>query len=254
MKPVDRQIAGAAVWLRRQMEEAGADGYVVGISGGVDSAVAARLASLAEVRVFGLLMPCYSVKEDMDRAVQVAKWTCTDYMTCDLDLVYSSCMNTMYVPRPTRALDLAKANLKARLRMVTLYFFANSMNYLVLGTSNRTELELGYFTKYGDGGVDVEPLGFMYKRQVYQIAERLHVPVEVMKAAPSAGLWEGQTDENEIGVVYEQIDKVLCGTWDYNDAPLPQDIVSVEAFRDRADHKLMMPPIFKLNSKDYRGG
>jgi NAD+ synthase len=93
--------------------------------------------------------------------------------------------------------------------MLTLYYFANKLNYLVVGTGNKTELEIGYFTKYGDGGVDLLPLGGLYKREVGELAVQLEVPPEIIKKPPSAGLWNGQTDEKEIGLTYPTLDEIL---------------------------------------------
>ena len=104
---------------------------------------------------------------------------------------------------------LAEANLKPRLRMITLYYFANKLNYLVAGTSNRSELKIGYFTKYGDGGADILPLGNLLKNQVKELAKYLDIPEKIINKPPSAGLWVGQTDEKEIGMSYNLLDKYL---------------------------------------------
>jgi len=102
---------------------------------------------------------------------------------------------------------LASANLKPRLRMLTLYYYANNLNYLVAGTGNKSELMVGYFTKYGDGGVDILPIGGLVKAKVRELAEELGIPKEIIDKPPSAGLWDGQTDEEEIGITYEDLDK-----------------------------------------------
>jgi NAD+ synthase len=104
---------------------------------------------------------------------------------------------------------LAKANLKPRLRMVALYYLANSLDYLVAGTGNKSELMIGYFTKYGDGGCDILPLGDLLKTEVRKLARELEIPDEIIKRAPTAGLWDGQTDEGEIGMSYTDLDRCL---------------------------------------------
>jgi len=109
-----------------------------------------------------------------------------------------------YVPN-----HLASGNLKARTRMCTLYYHANLMNRMVIGTGNRTELLLGYFTKYGDGGVDIEPIGGLYKTQVRGLSRHMKVPSHILDKTPTAGLWPGQTDEKELGVTYEEADRIL---------------------------------------------
>jgi len=105
---------------------------------------------------------------------------------------------------------LAEANLKVRLRMLTLYYFANQLNYIVVGSGNRSELAVGYFTKYGDGGVDILPLGNLVKAQVKELASFLGIPQEIIDKPPSAGLWEGQTDEGELGFSYDELDRYLA--------------------------------------------
>ncbi|MEM2715772.1 MAG: NAD(+) synthase, partial [Candidatus Thermoplasmatota archaeon] len=107
--------------------------------------------------------------------------------------------------------EITLGNIKARLRMIFLYQFANSKNALVCGTSNKTELMIGYFTKYGDGASDILPIGDLYKTQVYQLARYVGIPEEILKKPPTAGLWKGQTDEKELGISYEKLDKILYG-------------------------------------------
>jgi NAD+ synthase len=107
--------------------------------------------------------------------------------------------------------QLTKANVKARLRMVLIYSYANKTKSLVCGTSNKSELLIGYFTKYGDGGVDIMPLGDVYKTQVFELARFLHIPKEIIEKPPTAGLWKGQTDEKELRLKYDQLDQILYG-------------------------------------------
>ena len=104
---------------------------------------------------------------------------------------------------------LSIGNLKARIRMSIIYFYANSKNYLVCGTGNKSEISIGYFTKHGDGACDIEPIGDLYKTDVYELAKYLEVPQEIIDKPPRAGLWNNQTDEDEIGMTYELLDKIL---------------------------------------------
>jgi NAD+ synthase len=132
---------------------------------------------------------------------------------------------------------LAEANLKPRLRMATLYYFANRLHYLVVGSGNKCELGIGYFSKYGDGGVDILPLGNMVKRQVREMACHLGIPEEVIDKPPSAGLWEGQTDEQEMGLTYDQLDTY------FTSGKAPEDVRRrIEEKITRNAHKLVMPP------------
>jgi NAD+ synthase len=134
--------------------------------------------------------------------------------------------------------NLCVANLKPRLRMVTLYFFANKLRYLVAGSGDRSEITVGYFTKYGDGGVDIMPLGNLVKEEVRELARHLKIPQEIIDKPPSAGLWEGQTDEGEMGFSYESLDRyILTGK-------APQELKSrIEAMKAASAHKGMMPPV-----------
>jgi len=239
----ERMVYEIAVWLKEQMDLANARGYVVGLSGGVDSAVAAALAvkGVGAEKVFGVLMPCQSHADDHRHASNFAKEFYIRFITVPLDGVYQAYMETLYGLPLMSGIETSKANLKARLRMVTLYWYANYMNYLVLGTGNRSEIEMGYFTKYGDGGVDVLPLRRLYKDQVYRLARVLDVPQEVIDRPPSAGLWPGQTDEEEMGVTYEDIECFLSGAGDAN---TPEQNIKMGLMQKRSEHKRRMPPIW----------
>ena len=131
------------------------------------------------------------------------------------------------------------ANVKPRLRMATLYFVANSLNYLVAGTGNRAELTIGYFTKYGDGGVDVLPIGDLLKSEVRALARELGVPQPILDKAPSAGLWLGQTDEEEMGFTYAELERYLTGG---PDAVAPALALRLERMIRATDHKRTMAP------------
>lgn len=192
-------------WIREKVEEAGAKGAVIGLSGGIDSSVVAVLAkkSLGD-NVLGVIMPCHSKKEDEEHAKALAEKTGIKTEYVDLGPVFDSLRESL-----PEAEGLVVANIKPRLRMTTLYYFANSRNYLVLGTGNKSELKLGYFTRYGDGGVDLLPIGDLYKTQVTELAKHLNIAREIIEKPPSAGLWPHQRDEDEIGVKYHEIDTIL---------------------------------------------
>lgn len=236
-----------AQWLREQLAAAGADGFVVGLSGGVDSSTTAALAvrAVGPERVLGVLMPCHSQPEDARLAQEVADTFGVPTVTVDLTLVYDELMRAL----PPSDHPLAAANIKPRLRMITLYYLAQSHNYLVVGSGNRTEIEVGYYTKYGDGGVDLLPLGGLYKTQVWELACELGVPQEVIDRPPSAGLWPGQTDEGEMGITYRELDRILqaiaAGETEGID---PDTLEKVRKMIRRSAHKRAMPPIFRLAS------
>jgi NAD+ synthase len=136
--------------------------------------------------------------------------------------------------------QLPEANMKPRLRMASLYFIANSVNYLVAGTGNRSEITLGYYTKYGDGGVDVLPIGGLFKSEVRQLAGELGVPDRIITKPPTAGLWMGQTDEAEMGFTYDMLERYLSG----GASAVPPDVAArIDKLQAASDHKRAMPPI-----------
>jgi NAD+ synthase len=232
-----------ARWMRDKLVQAGADGYVFGLSGGVDSAVTAALCvRAAGDNVLGVWMPCHSVAEDEQFARMAAQALGIELVTVDLCEAYDTFLHSL--PEGNR---MARANLKPRLRMSTVYYLAQSNNYLVAGTGNKPEILVGFFTKYGDGGVDLEPLGELYKHEVRALASALGVPQPIIDRAPSPGLWPGQTDEGEMGITYAEIDAILA-SWDAGERPtLPADrIAKVEGMIARSAHKRAMPPSFPV--------
>lgn len=194
------------LWIRSQLQRSGAKGIVMGLSGGVDSAVVAALAKEAAGRkkFLALILPCQSQRRDLKDAAAVAKGLKVKVKQLDLTPLYDNL--TKILPE---ARGLASHNLKPRLRMLALYYFANKLDYLVCGTGNKSELMMGYFTKYGDGGVDILPLGGLLKKDVKKLAEQLKIPRQIIEKAPSAGLWPGQTDEGEMGITYAELDDIL---------------------------------------------
>jgi len=191
-------------WLKEQLEKSHTKGFVLGLSGGLDSSVCVALLKKATDNCLGLLLPIESLVRDMEDASEVAAHLNLKTQYIDLTSVYNNLIKLL--PGDDR---LARGNIKARLRMTVLYYYANVNNYLVCGTGNKTELMLGYFTKYGDGGCDILPLGDLYKFEVRELAKILGIPQVIIEKTPSAGLWQGQTDEDELGFSYEEMDKIL---------------------------------------------
>ena len=193
-------------WLKQQVHNSGTKGIVLGLSGGIDSAVVAALAKAAvgKNNLLVLFMPCNSDPQDLKDAKLVAHELGLKAKLVDLSVVYNNFLKVL-----PGAISLARGNLKPRLRMSALYYFANKLNYLVCGTGNKSELMVGYFTKYGDGGVDILPIADLFKRQVRQLAKELKIPQDIITKAPTAGLWYGQTDEVEMGITYNELDDIL---------------------------------------------
>lgn len=182
---------------------------VIGLSGGIDSSLVASLAvqALGAERVHGILMPSQSnVAEDENLGQVVA-----DQLGISSEVIGIQPLVDAFETHVPHARDFALDNLKPRVRMTILYAYANHHSARVLGTGNVPELMTGYFTKYGDGGVDCEPIGGLYKQQVKVLARHMGVPEAIVTRPPSAGLWPGQTDEGELGITYLQIDEILCG-------------------------------------------
>jgi len=232
-----------AAWLREQLTAADATGFVCGLSGGVDSATAAALAvrAVGPERVLAALMPCHSQPEDAVLGQIVAHTFSIPTVTVDLSESYDALMAS-FSPSDH---PLAAANVKPRLRMTVLYYLAQSRNYLVLGSGNRTEIAVGYFTKYGDGGVDLLPLGGLYKTRVWELARELGVPQEVVERPPSAGLWPGQTDEGEMGITYRELDRVLAAIEAGDTTGVdPATLEKVQGMIARSAHKRAFPPVF----------
>ena len=211
---MEKLAAHLAGWIETTIEGSGGVGAVVGVSGGVDSAVAAALCKRAfPHHSLALVMPCASDPGDIDDAHLVAHHFGIASCTIDLtptferfaEALHVSCAELPADDRPTTA------NVKPRLRMTTLYAFANHLDYRVVGTGNASELAVGYFTKYGDGAVDLLPLGGITKTTVLELARHLGVPERVVDKPPSAGLWAGQTDEDELGFSYAELDAHLAG-------------------------------------------
>ena len=195
-------------FVQNKVSEANADGLVVGLSGGIDSTVAAFLAceAVGKENVFGVVLPSTTTPtEDKLHGTTIAQLLGINYKEMAIDSILNEFLSVAQLEEDI----LAIGNLKARIRMSIIYFYANSKNYLVCGTGNKSEISIGYFTKHGDGACDIEPIGDLYKTDVYELAKYLEVPQEIIDKPPRAGLWNNQTDEDEIGMTYKLLDKIL---------------------------------------------
>ena len=247
---IDRIVS----WLDEILASSVARGFVVGLSGGIDSAVVARLCQMARPdATVGVLLPCHSDPQDETDARLVADQFHLRTVRVDLGPTYDTFIRDaraamapllsqgQQVPNDIRA-RLPIANVKPRLRMTTLYFVANSLDYLVVGTGNRSEMTIGYFTKYGDGGVDLLPIAHLVKSEVRAIARELGVPTPVIEKPPSAGLWLGQTDEGEMGFTYAELEQYL------NEGPqsvAPAVAMKIDRLARASDHKRAAAPMLE---------
>jgi len=214
----------------------------VGLSGGIDSAVVGFLIKKAFPNdSMGVILPCKSHSVDREYALELAQAADLDFIEINLteshDALLSGIVSALAHRKDETNLRIADANLRARMRMSTLYAVANNRNYLVSGTDNAAEVYTGYFTKYGDGGVDFLPISNLPKREVYEWGRYFGVPASILERAPTAGLWDGQTDEGEMGTTYNMIDDLLEGK------EIPErDRQIIERLHTRSEHKRTMPP------------
>ncbi len=233
------------------VDDAGAEGAVLGLSGGIDSSLTAFLAveALGPDGLRGMVLPSTVNREDnMSDAERVAEELGIEYDVVEI----APFVDDLRAALPEVEGDqVAVGNARARFRSVLNYAVANHENRVVLGTGNRSEAMAGYYTKYGDQAVDCNPIGNLYKTQVRQLARRVGVPDDIVEKPPTAGLWEGQTDEAEMGVTYETLDAILAV---HVDGPLStaatvdlldvdrETVKRVEDLHERSAHKRAMPP------------
>lgn len=227
-------------WIRHKVAEANAKGVVVGVSGGIDSAVVSALCKKAfPDQSLGLIMPCKSIPEDRQYAEMICEAIQLDHKVMDLsdtfELMIRTAQSNEVIGQEVHR--LVGGNLKARLRMSTLYLAAQERGYLVVGTDNAAETVTGYFTKYGDGGVDILPISSLLKRQVRELGKYLNIPEAVIAKPPSAGLYEGQTDESEMGIFYDDIDDYVAGL------EIEKDVKArIQVMETSSRHKRELPP------------
>ena len=222
-------------WITAVVSGAGAKGLIFGLSGGIDSAVVACLCKIAYPKTtLGVIMPCHSVPEDKKDALLVARALDLETKEVDLAEPFDYLTSSTKISQNT----MAAHNLKPRLRSATLGLIGQSLGYLVIGGSNQVEWYTGYFTKFGDSAVDLLPLARLTKAEVYELAKVLNIPDKIITKAPSAGLWEGQTDEDEMGIQYSELDSYLTnGTGD------KEIIRKIETLHKKSTHKRQMPPM-----------
>lgn len=249
-------------WMNERLEESGCIGWVIGVSGGVDSALVSTLAAETGRPVRAVSMPINQEVGQHDRSLDHIKWLRENYAnisgsTVDLTPAFNTL--TLSIPAYHRS-TLADVNTASRLRMVTLYSFANTHNSLVVGTGNKVEDHgVGFFTKYGDGGVDISPIADLTKSEVRRFAKFLGISEEIVKATPTDGLWEdNRSDEDQIGATYSELEWAMrehdlqgedesCLEWDLMTGR-EKEVMKIYLERHNGSrHKLKMPPVCILN-------
>lgn len=237
MRDAQKLIDFIKKWIGQIISASGAGGAVIGMSGGIDSAVAAALLkeALGADKVLAVQMPCHSLSLDAEHARLVSEALGIKMIEADLSNPFDAYMQMINAVMPPS--KLASANIKPRLRMITVYAIAQTLGYLVCGTGNKDELTVGYFTKYGDGGSDFMPLADLTKGEVRAMARLLNIPSVVIDKPPSAGLWEGQTDEQEMGLTYDTLDAYVSG-----EPVSARDRAEIERRVRISEHKRTMPP------------
>ncbi len=240
----ERVVEEICKFIKEYVDKSNTNGVIIGLSGGIDSSTVAFLCkrALGEKKVLGLIMPEKGVtrEEDVEDALSIADMLGIEFKIIEINEILDALKRKL-----GEGNKIAEANLKPRIRMTINYYFANNMNRLVAGTGNKSELMIGYFTKYGDGGVDFLPIGDLYKTEVFKLAEYIGVPERIIKKKPTAGLWVNQTDEDEIGMSYEELDEILKAI-EKGQRRGDDKFKRVEILVKNSKHKREMPPIARV--------
>ena len=210
MRDYKTELENRVNFIKEALKNSGAKGIIYGNSGGKDCTLAAIIAKKACDNVLGVIMPCHSnvnYGQDTEDAKKAAAQFGIEQITVDISKARTAMEEAIGMSEEISADSLK--NIAPRLRMTTLYAIAQTKGYLVLGTGNRSEMFMGYFTKWGDGGYDINPISDLTVREVYEFLRYLDAPKSIIEKAPSAGLYEGQTDEKEMGFTYDEIDDFI---------------------------------------------
>ena len=240
MRDYREEFENRVAFIKKQIADAHVNGIIFGNSGGKDCALVGILCKAACDNTVSVLLPCASKRNygsDTDDALAVARQFGIESRTVDLTAAREAMLEALKEQPLT---DAAIANIAPRLRMTALYTIAGAENRLVAGTGNRSERHMGYFTKWGDGAFDFDPIADLTVTEVYEFLAFLNAPRSIIEKAPSAGLFEGQTDESEMGVTYTAIDNYLTGAAPVSDA----DRAVIERYHARNAHKLRLPPLY----------
>lgn len=239
-------IAHIANWLRDYANNSKTKGFIVGISGGIDSAVTSTLCALSGKDVICLNMPIHQHQVEFDRSSEHIKWLCENFSNVTSSTVdLTETFNTYAKSIPENIQDhLSMANVRARLRMTTLYSFAGHHNMLVAGTGNKIEdFGIGFYTKYGDGGVDLSPIADLLKSEVFSLAAALNIVDSIQQAAPTDGLWDdGRSDEDQIGATYDELEWAMARRGDESNlSEREKTVLKIYQQKNKANQHKMNP-------------
>ncbi len=240
MKDYKQEVANRIAFIQKQVQSANAEGIVYGNSGGKDSMLVGILCKMACPNTVGIILPCGSQRNyemDLNDAKAVAEQFEIDTRVIDLSLVKKTLLGEL--DGKVTVSKAGESNIAPRLRMTTLYAVGASENRLVAGTGNRSEGHMGYFTKWGDGGFDFNPIADLTATDIFGFLKYLEAPEWIQTKAPSAGLFDGQTDEEEMGVTYAAIDKYL-----ETGEATPEDLAVIERYHNASHHKRKLPPTY----------
>lgn len=240
-------------WLSDYLDNSGCDCFIIGVSGGIDSSLVSTLCALSGKKTFLVSLPINQNIEQLKRAKKHSSWLIekrsnVSFLEIELDSVFNSYKKTLS-ENGVRSNDLSLANLKSRIRMSTLYYIASINNGLVVGTGNKVEdFGIGFFTKYGDGGVDISPIADLKKSEVRKMASDLGIDEEILKAKPTDGLWDdNRNDEDQIGATYDELEWAMEYSGSGENTTERQKIV-LEIYtllNNKNKHKMVEIPIFK---------
>ena len=248
---VEETINHITNWIKRYILDSNMDGYAIGISGGVDSAVTSTLAAMTGIPLLCVEMPIYQNKEQVKRGKKHIEWLKKSFDNIEVNEInLTPVFNTFKDTMPQdRISNLGLANMRARLRMTTLYYLAQKENYLVLGTGNKVEdFGVGFFTKYGDGGVDISPIADLLKTEVYMIAKYLNIINEILIAPPTDGLWKNnKTDEEQIGATYKELEQAMKHDKNKQTSRREKEVLEIyKRLHQKNLHKMRPVPVCKI--------
>ena len=249
MQEVASEIVG---WIKRYADEHSIETLVVGISGGVDSSLTSTLCAMTGLKTVAVRMPIHQLTTQSDMSKFHASWLLEKFDNVvidekDLSSVFDSFKNIFSADDCT---SLSLANTRSRLRMVTLYQIASTSNGIVVGTGNKVEdFGVGFYTKYGDGGVDISPIADLYKTEVWDLASFLGISREIVEAPPTDGLWDdGRTDEDQIGATYKELEEVMKGRLSSPLDDRQKEVLNIyNSFHKANQHKMDPIPVCKIN-------